>query len=145
MKTVDFIIWGERETFFIELKDPEHSRAPDERRSDFVRKLSNGQLDSELAQKFRDSILYCWLSGRLPFQSKNIIHYAVILGLTGFDSSLFLRRMEGLSAKLPVNGPNNLPWANPWVTTCTVHSIEGWNRRFPQFRITRQPPSPKAP
>ncbi len=56
MKAVDFIIELADKILFIEFKDPEHPRARPAAQAAFVKEFQNGEIDSSLVIKYRDSL-----------------------------------------------------------------------------------------
>ena len=55
MKAVDFVVELADRYLFVELKDPQHPRATEQSRGEFIEKLGAGRLDEELKYKYRDS------------------------------------------------------------------------------------------
>ena len=56
MKAVDFIVEGPERALFIEIKDPEHPRAPKVSVPEYL----SQRLVHDLTHKFRDTFLYEW-------------------------------------------------------------------------------------
>ena len=65
MKAVDFIIEEDDRIVFVEIKDPDDPSADEGSRSRFVAQVRQGELDLDLARKYRDSFLYEWAAERV--------------------------------------------------------------------------------
>lgn len=135
MKAVDFIVEEDDRISFIELKDPEHPRAREENREEFIRKFRSGELDEDLKYKYRDTFLYEWASDNV----KKPIHYLVVVAIDGLSEAALIGRTDDLKRKLPLNGPPSGAWKRPIAADCTVFNIETWNRHQPRFRLSRIP------
>lgn len=133
MKAVDFIVEMKDRILFIELKDPDHPKAQDRQREESLKKFFGGALDSDLVEKYRDTFLYEWGSGRVD----KPIHYLVLIGASSLSAAELLARTDALRRKLPVLGPDGKPWAKPFVAGCSVMNIETWNRKLPRFPVSR--------
>lgn len=137
MKAVDFIAECEGETYFIELKDPNHPRATQEQRDSFEERLSNKSLHEDLKYKYRDTFLYEWARENI----KHPIHYCVIINMKTLKRAALLYQTKHLRIKVPLRGPASGEWKRPIVKSCTVFNLESWNehwqRRTPRFRISR--------
>ncbi|MCY4386099.1 MAG: hypothetical protein OXC18_03235 [Desulfurellaceae bacterium] len=136
MKAVDFVVELSDHYLFIELKDPQDPQVPTERASQYYQEFKNGQLDENLKYKYRDSFLYEWAAGR----ANKPIDYLVLIALDVLDGSLLLTRQEGLERKLPLLGPGKRPWLRPIVRGCGVFNIDSWNRRYPEYPVSRLTP-----
>ena len=133
MKAVDFIVEFDDRYLFVEVKDPQHSRATERDSRRWVNHFTSGRLDQDLLYKYRDSFLYEWASGRAD---KPIV-YVALIALDTMDSPLILSRQDELNRNLPALGPGSHPWARPFVSRCVALSIESWNRIFQDFPIRR--------
>lgn len=134
MKAVDFIVELLDCYLFIEIKDLQVPQAPEQSRTQFLRRIKSGQLDEDLKYKYRDSFLYEWASGR----ADKPIDYLVLIAMDALDNALLLNRTEALKRKLPLLGPKAHPWPRPPVRSCGVFNIASWSNRFPQYPIRRQ-------
>ena len=134
MKAVDFIIERPDSYLFVEFKDPQSPRARVKNRQDFINRFRSGQLDEDLKLKFRDSFLYEWAAGRAD--DKPIL-YLVLIGLNSLTGADLSRRTEALQSKLPLLGPNSVPWPRPLAKSCAVFNIDSWNRKFSDLTVTR--------
>lgn len=133
MKAVDFIVELDDQILFIECKDPENPNAQAKQVEAFKKKLQSGVLDGELAMKLRDSFLYEWASGR----ATKPIYYVVLIGASYLSSAELLTRTDALRRALPLKGPLNAPWVQPFVEGCAVMNIKAWNETLPDFPVTR--------
>ena len=134
MKAVDFIVELLDCYLFIEIKDLQAPQAPEQSRTQFLRRIKSGQLDEDLKYKYRDSFLYEWASGR----ADKPIDYLVLIAMDALDNALLLNRTEALKRKLPLLGPKARPWPRPPVRSCGVFNIASWSNHFPQYPIRRQ-------
>ena len=133
MKAVDFIVELTDSYLFVEVKDPQHSQAPERNRRRSARSFTSGELDQDLKYKYRDSFLYEWASGRAD---KPII-YAVLVALDTLDDAIIGTRGRDLGRNLPLLGPDSQPWTRPIADQCLVFNIESWNRTFSDYPVTR--------
>ncbi len=133
MKAVDLVVELPDHYLFVELKDPQNPRATPLRRRDFAAELNSGELDADLKQKYRDSWLYEWASGR----AEKPIDYLVLVALDTLDETQLLTRTEALARNPPQNGPDDQPWRRRIVRICAVVNLNSWNQRFPQHPVSR--------
>lgn len=134
MKAVDFIVEESNRMSFIEIKDPEHPRAPRENWEKFVSRFLSGKLDKDLKYKYRDTFLYQWAAGNVD----KPIYYWVIVAIENLTTAALVARTNHLRRKLPVSGPPSGKWTRPIITDCMIFNIDTWNRyqgRFPLSRI----------
>lgn len=111
MKAVDFIIELPERLLFVEFKDPENPQAPAKERAAYIRKFLSGHIDADLKTKYRDSWLYEWAHGRV---NRPVI-YLVLLGASTLSDAELLTRTEALKRQLPMSGPADRPWKQPFV------------------------------
>ena len=135
MKAVDFIVEEADRVLFIEIKDPEHPDAKEERREKFIDRCRSGDLDEDLKYKYRDTFLYQWASGSVD----KPIHYWVVIAIESLTPRELSSRTDDLRRKLPLNGAPSGKWQRPIVAGCMVFNIETWNRRQPRFPLSRIP------
>lgn len=133
MKAVDFIVEEPDRYLFIEFKDPQDPGSTPERRCSFIQNLQSGKLNETLKYKFRDSFLYELASGR----ADKAVDYLVLIALEALTTPLLLHLRRELERKLPINGPNDQPWARPIASSCAVFNIKKWNENFPGYPIER--------
>lgn len=120
MKAVDFVVEYPEFDLFVEVKDPDDTKATPERREVFRKKLVSGPLLRELAQKYRDSWLYRWAEGR-----DKPVRYVFLLQLSTLDPALFLQLTDRLKRALPLAGPSS--WTRPFVDGVAVMNMDSWN------------------
>ena len=133
MKAVDFVLELADRYLFIELKDPQHSRATPGDRNAFIRKLRSGELDGDLKYKYRDSFLHEWAAGR----ADKPIDYLVLIDEDALDAAQLANRTSSLQRQLPLLGPPGRPWIRPVVRFCAVFNLGSWNRHFPGYPVRR--------
>ena len=131
MKAVDFVVELPHRYLFIEFKDPEHPSSRPESRQDFIRDFYSNRSNLELAQKFRDSFIYEWASGR-AFKP---IRYYVLVAIAGLTEANLQASSEDLRRKLPAGIPS--VWRRSIVEYCAVFNIDSWNRFLPRFQVRR--------
>lgn len=142
LKSVDFIIETADRVLFIEIKDPEHTRAKRQAVAEFKKKVQGGALRDELVRKCRDTYLYHTCTHNLP---RKDIHYYVLI--TGLDSMALLQLTDKLRRQLPVlrEGDRELRnlrqhgqrWDN-FVTTSVSFNLRTWQAQFPDFLVERR-------
>lgn len=135
MKAVDFIIESSDTLYFIELKDPDDPKALVHK--SFEQALAEVK-SVDLARKCRDTFLYLHLLDRLP---KPVI-YLVVIAAKGLDRAALTTQTDSLKRLLPLLGPRNAPWNQPFVKSCLVLNIESWSKALPQFPIRRLSEAP---
>ena len=135
MKAVDFIVEEDDRISFIELKDPEHPRAKERNREEFIREFHSGKLDEDLKYKYRDTFLYEWASGG----SDKPVSYWVVVAIETLTAAELSMRTDDLKRKLPLSGPPSGAWKRPIAANCMVFNVETWNRHRPRFPLSRVP------
>lgn len=138
MKFVDLVIEREHDILLVEIKDPSHSKSPDEQRNSYLKRLrDNSVLTDELTPKARDSYLYLHLMERdgKPFK------YVVLLGLDAFDPNIQKALMTGFKDRLLADIRQEAfeAWKRKHITDCVVLSVESWNQFFPDWSVRREP------
>ena len=133
MKAVDFVVEFDDRYLFIEVKDPQNSRAAGRDANQWIERFTSGRSDQDFKCKYRDSFLYEWASGRAD---KPIV-YVALIALDTLDSALLASRQNELRRNLPILGPGSQPWARPFVSECAVLNIESWNRTFRDYPVRR--------
>lgn len=134
MKAVDFIIEFQDRSMFVEVKDPQNSRASENCRDQWIKKFRSGELDQDLKYKYRDSLLYEWCAGR----GDKPIEYVVLIALDSLDSALMLSRQDALRRSLPTGTPQQ--WIRPLAQGCVFLNIESWNRTLQGCSVRRRAP-----
>ena len=135
MMAVDFIVEEDDRVLFIELKDPEHPRARERDRANFIDSFRAGRLEKNLKYKYRDSFLYEWASGN----TGKPIHYWVIVAIEDLTDVELLSRTDALSRNLPSQGPTSGRWERLIVSGCMVFNIRTWNEHLRGFPLSRVP------
>jgi hypothetical protein len=127
MKAVDCIFEWNGDTYFLEIKDPEHPKSQVD-----IKKYLSDSLDNDLKYKYRDSFLYEYASGK----GTGKLHYIVLLCMRNLDSSMLMRRSETLRKAIPMEGPSR-SWQKAFITSCTVLNLDAWKRFLGQFPVRR--------
>ncbi len=83
MKRVDFIAEYEDRFVFLEVKDPDNPAAV--KPEAFSKKLLSGNLIPDLAGKYRDTLWFRTLSGKVG----KPVHYVVLLSMASLDPAPF--------------------------------------------------------
>ena len=133
MKAVDLIVEESRRILYIEIKDPDHPKAKQQDRVEFIESFQKGKLSEQLKYKYRDSFLYEWASKR---HSKPI-HYFVLIALESIGSAELLVLKDGLSRSLPVGVNSSTPWKRPIANECIIFNLNSWNRHLSNYPVKR--------
>ena len=133
MKAVDWIVELPDRIYFIEIKDPDNPQAQPHNKKEFAKKLLAEERDADLIKKFRDSFVYEWACDRVG----KPIHYWVVIGLDALNEAELLNGKDALERQLPVCGPSSGEWKRNVVESCSVFTMQTWNRSFPQFPMSR--------
>ena len=132
MKAVDFIIEEDDRILFVEIKDPDDPSADEGSRSRFVAQVRRGELDLDLARKYRDSFLYEWAAERVD----KPVHYYVLIAHSGLDTSMLLARTEALKRNLPVGVPRGI-WTREIARKAMVFNMDSWDTHLSDFPVSR--------
>lgn len=135
MRAVDFVVEFADNYLFIEVKDPQDPNAPAGVDRQYAQTLLSGGITDEFKQKYRDSFLYEWASGR----ANKPIDYSVLVGLDLLTEPNLLLTTGILQRNIPLLGPASQPWMRPLVRNCGVFNIDSWNRTFPDQPVRRLP------
>ena len=131
MKAVDLVIELPDQFLYIEFTDPDHPQAQYQNKQRFIRDLTGRALVEELKQKYRDSFLYEWATGR----ANKPVHFAVLVGMSALTEDILISKTEELAKELPVSGASS--WIRPIAHSCTMYNVESWNRLLPGFPVSR--------
>jgi hypothetical protein len=136
MKFVDLVIEREDDILLVEIKDPSHSKSPDKERNSYLKRLrDNSILTQELTPKARDSYLYLHLMERdiKPFK------YIVLLGLDAFDFEIQKGILMDFKDRLlaDIRCESYEAWKRKHIADCVVLSVNVWNKKFPEWSVTR--------
>ena len=135
MRAVDFVVEFSDRYLFVEVKDPQDPYAPATTAGNYAQRLLSGRITDELMNKYRDSLLYEWASGR----ADKPVDYSVLIGLSQLTDPDLLVVSKMLQRSVPALGPNSQPWPRPIVRNCAVFNIDSWNRTFPYHPVRRLP------
>lgn len=133
MKAVDFIVEFSDRYLFIELKDPQNPKIPEEMRQQRVEEFKKENINNELKYKYRDTYLYEWASGK----SSKPIYFFVLIAVDSLNSRELVTRTDALRREIPVRVPRTVPWIQPIIKDCAVFNIYSWNRHFPKYPVMR--------
>lgn len=136
MKFVDLVIEREKDVLLIEIKDPSHANCTEKERVSYFKRLQdNSVLTQELTPKARDSYIYLHLMQRdeKPFK------FIVLIGLDAFDDLKQKALLGTFKNRLltDIRCESFEPWKRQHIADCAVFSVQGWNKQFPQWQITR--------
>ena len=118
----------------VEVKDPSHSRAPDDAREEYIQRLqSNELIFDELTPKARDSYTYLHLMAR---DNKPFL-YVVLLELGDFSNEKAL--LTGFKDRLlrRIRQEADTPWERRYIKDCAVLTVDTWNDAFPDWPVRR--------
>lgn len=123
MKAVDFIVEFPTYYLFVEVKDPDCSKASPERHKLYKSELAMPAFCQALARKYRDSFIYRWAEKK----TDKPIHYVVLLQLTGLGAPQYLTLQRSLQRELPTaKEPAN--WSRSIVSGLAVLDMQSWNQ-----------------
>jgi len=140
MKLVDIVIERDEDVLLVEIKDPSNSRSPDDEQKKYFKRLSdNTVLKHELTPKARNSYTFLHLMEKdeKPFK------YIVLIGLEVFDSESQKALLAGFKDRLmaDISCETDIPWRRKHIADCVVLSVDIWNKRFPDWPVTRIAPA----
>lgn len=121
MSAVDFIVEYPDRSLFIEVKDPDNTRARPDARARFRRDLNSEKLTHALVCKYRDSLLYRWAMGA----ADKPVRYAILLQVTGLSPMELMALSDRLKRQLPLSGPSR--WSRSIAAAVMVLDIAQWN------------------
>lgn len=132
MSAVDFIVELSDRVYFIELKDPDD--ATDEvRKLAFAESLESGTLGNNLKTKFRDTWIYEWAENRIS----KPVYYLILIAFERLTADDLSTRKKEIERLLPLQGPANQPWKQPFARGCAVFNLAAWNRTMSDMPIRR--------
>ncbi len=129
MKRVDFIIEEADRVIFLEIKDPDMPGAL--RSPKFKQDFQGGNLVSELAGKYRDSLLFARFRGGYD----KPISYVVLISMTSLDDALILNRTDALRAAIPIS---NRQWEQDSADTCLIFKLKAYKQAFGEESVWRE-------
>ena len=128
MKRVDFIIEGDEEVTFLEVKDPDMPGARDPEK--LLQDLKKDILIPELAGKYRDSLLFSFLRGGYD----KPIKYIVLLSMASLDDALILRKIDELRFAIPLT---NSQWRQNSAYSCVILKLGAYKQAFGDQSVWR--------
>lgn len=124
MKSVDLVVEDQELMLLVEVKDPHNPKSGESTLISEYQNKVNDLLNS-LVSKFRDSLLYLYMKGKVPLdESHRKIEYCVLLNLKG-KPDLLRRLRKDLGERLPEGVPHGLKRA--LVNQCLVFDVDLWN------------------
>jgi len=130
MKAVDFILDAEDSYYFLEVKDPNHTKAKKKNQTKFAKTMQSGELRNDLIQKFRDTFLYRYAEDKLD----KPVHYLVLIDTP--DRSLMPHLSDELKRNLPLKKASTR-WKRPLAKSCLLLTPDMWKKHFPDWTIER--------
>lgn len=134
MKAVDFIVEYSNFDLFVEVKDPDHTRATSKNHTLFEEDFKSGKLVNDLVGKYRDSWLYRWAEGR-----DKPVRYVVLLQLSTLGPPELGVFADHLKRRLPMNAPKVPSWTRHFLAGAAVLDIRQWNE-FGHYGTVRRVP-----
>lgn len=128
IQRVDFIAEYENRDVFVEIKDPDAPSAKNV--PAFVEKLNSGKLIQSLAGKFRDTLFFRSLQGKVDIG----VVYVVLLSMKNLDAALLLAKQDQLKKSIPIRHSD---WARDCATSCIILNVEQWKKRFGDQSVRR--------
>lgn len=128
MKRVDFIAEYDDRFLFIEVKDPDNPAASNPEA--FKTKFLTGNLVPELAGKYRDSLWFRALCGKVS----KPVHYVVLLSMSSLEPALLLSKQDELHRSLPITHKD---WSIPFATACVVMNLDQYKRQYGANSVRR--------
>lgn len=128
IQRVDFIAEYEDRYIFIEIKDPDAPTAKNV--PAFVEKLNSGKLIQSLAGKFRDTLFFRSLQGKVDLS----VIYVVLLSMKSLDAALLLAKQDQLKKSIPLRHSD---WARDCAASCIILNVEQWKKLFGDHSVKR--------
>lgn len=128
IKRVDFIAEFNDRIVFIEIKDPDRPGAANP--GAFKAKLLSGNLIPDLAGKYRDSVWFRTLSGKVA----KPVHYVVLLSMASLEPALLLAKQDDLKRSLPIT---HTDWSEPCAQACVILNLEQYRKHFGADSVRR--------
>ena len=131
---VDFVVETAERMFFIEVKDPSATQAPDIQRQRFLQQMQSKELTHEqLVPKARTS----WAVLSLLQRIQKPITYIVVIGAEQLqvDPALWLHLTDKLKQRL--NKEIDIPWPRPYIQACIVLPASDLPQHLPGVSVRR--------
>ncbi|PKG74687.1 hypothetical protein CXF86_11680 [Shewanella sp. GutCb] len=128
MKKVDFILEDKDRLIFLEVKDPDIPGAQniDQFRTD----LNDGALISDLAGKYRDSLLFSIFRGPID----KPVDYVVLLSMAVLEDALILHKIDALKKAIPLTHKR---WGQPAANSCVILKLDTYKKIFGDQSVWR--------
>jgi hypothetical protein len=137
MRKVDFLVEEEGRLLLVEVKDPWNPATPLTARQDFLRRMRSGNLvNDSLVPKCRDTYTFLHLMHNEVLKPRI---YIVVLGRYERRAKLelFGPLTVELRRRLKKENGAKRSWVRHYVNDCFVVSVEGWNKVFPSYPVSR--------
>lgn len=132
-KAVDFIVEDQNSVLFIEIKNPENSKIPEDQKTkqkeDFENKLQSSKLYSDLNKKLQDSLIFQGLNEGIP---KKKLIYAVFIGLDQLEEVQLSNLKDEFIKKHPILKHQ---WKKPF--SVLFFNFNSWNKYINYYPISR--------
>jgi hypothetical protein len=160
MRKVDFVVEWDEEIWLLEVKDPEDTALPSQRRASIRRKhrrnlqlknmsatdinlknlsIYNEKLLMAYGEKGRDSFLYLYLCAQMQHKP---IRLLVLVGMEQLSIRALQTASKWLSYSCALEGPFRRRWTNAYFVDAQVLNLQSWRINFPRVPIRRLPISP---
>jgi hypothetical protein len=137
LKSTDFWVLFPRETWLIEVKDPDRTPVAQHAGevAGMLRKIQNNALLKEhLLPKIYGIYAYLVDTAREP---RGKVRYVVLIGLTTLSAADRTTLANKIQRTLDRIGPK-VRHSRYWPVA-EVHNVDSWNSKYPHMRITRHP------
>lgn len=135
MKAVDFLVEWDDEFWFVEVKDPDCTRASEKERKKFKNTIKSKSLfSSVLGPKLKDSFLYLHLNKQLPEKS---LKYFVLLALDSLQPEHLAPLSDSLQSSSCLLGPDHSSWKNQYIESAIVFTEKTWNMKLAYCPVKR--------
>lgn len=128
IQRVDFIAEYENLHLYIEVKDPDNPIALNV--SAFQEKMKSGKLIQSLAGKFRDTLFFRSIQGKVD-QS---VLYVVLISMQKLDNALLVAKQDELRRSIPLR---HADWTRDCAASCIILNAEQWKKRFGDQSLRR--------
>ena len=128
MKKVDFIIEDKKRFIFLEVKDPDMPGANNIEK--FKKDHLGGNLISDLAGKYRDSLLFSKLRGTL----NKPVDYIVLISMASLEDALVISKIDALKRAIPIS---HKQWVEDSVNSCVILKLDAYKRTFGDGSVWR--------
>ncbi|MCL2689231.1 MAG: hypothetical protein FWE57_05220 [Chitinispirillia bacterium] len=136
LSAIDFIVEAKDEILFIEVKNPDNSKATTKAKLDFLKDLSDDMYPHKINLKYRDTILREWACGKIP--SKPII-CIFILEFTSFTAFERERLKNKIFDRLPFSLNKFAPKGRKHLHGFELLTIDEFRNKYSTFLITKVP------